>query len=132
MKTHYIFLSVLLSMLMTTGCQWTSKPTAPELTFHNECLSPLPAPPRNQGQAESCWGYSMTARLENLLMQRSDTIALSPGSSHGKPTKKLPSAPGRTRPARFLSVEWDIPFYHWPDAMASFHKTNIPAARMPD
>ena len=78
MKTHYLLLYVLISMLMTTGCQWTSKPAAPELTFHNECLSPLPAPPRNQGQAESCWGYSMTARLENRLMLCGDTIALSP------------------------------------------------------
>lgn len=78
MKTHYLLLYVLISMLMTTGCQWISKPAAPELTFHNECLSPLPAPPRNQGQAESCWGYSMTARLENRLMLCGDTIALSP------------------------------------------------------
>lgn len=78
MKVHYIQLYILISILITTTCQCTSKPTAPELTFHNEYLSPLPAPPRNQGQAESCWGYSMTGRLENLLMQRGDTTTLSP------------------------------------------------------
>ncbi len=78
MKVHYIQLYIFISILITTTCQCTSKPAAPELTFHNEYLNPLPAPPRNQGQAESCWGYSMTGRLENLLMQCGDTIALSP------------------------------------------------------
>lgn len=76
MRIHYLLITVLTGMLLTTSCQ--RKPQAPELTFHNECLSPLAAPPRNQGQAESCWGYSMTARLENRLMQRGDSIALSP------------------------------------------------------
>lgn len=66
------------SIMLMTGCRWFTKPSAPELTFSNMCLSPLPSQPRNQGQSESCWGYSMVARLENILMQKGDSVRLSP------------------------------------------------------
>ncbi len=73
-----ILSSTLLWIFLATSCQWVGKKNAPDLIFHTECLSPLPAQARNQGQAESCWAYSMTGLLENKLILCGDSTKLSP------------------------------------------------------